>query len=385
MRIGFNFTPYSPGGHGGSEVFLSNVLRELSFIDNKNEYIIYGRKDSLESYAPAKGNFRIFALPDFVLSSRVKRILGEQFLLPALCARHKLDCLISNYVVPLLAPCPQITILHDVIFKRYPETLEPLKLAYWRYMLPASTRKSALVMTVSQFSAQEIRTLIAHTANKVAVTVEGVRPTLQLAVSHTDANPSDLPINGRYLLCVATFGPHKNLTKLVEAFAMVASDYPDLRLVFVGGAKTSDAKRYRDQVQETINNYSLNDRVDFLGHISDAMLANIYFHAQCLVLPSLYEGFGLPIIEAQTFGCPIVCSAVASMPEIAGDAALTFDPHSPLSIAESLKLVLNDEKKRHAMSAASLENVKRFSWKNAAEDLLRSITSLEVPDNRGWA
>lgn len=373
MRIGFNLMPYSPGGHGGAEVYISNLIRVLGAVDKENEFYLFGPKETVKEYAPQKSNFYVVELPSLFGRSRIMRVLGEQLFLPLLCKRFNLNYLVSNYVVPVLASCKHVVVVHDALFRRYPELFEPLKLTYWKYMLPLSVNKSRFVITVSRFSANEICTFFPKAHGKLYVTTEGVRPNLISNGSKELDNLQGLYLTTPYILCVATFGKHKNIKTLVSAFGLVASEFPGLSLILVGGARTPDARDYKKEVMQEVNTLNLKERIIFIGHISDYQLANLYKNAEIFVLPSLYEGFGLPIIEAQSFGCPVICSNAASMPEVAGKAALTFDPKSAESIAENIRTVLIDDDLRSRLSHASLENVKRFSWERAAADLIALI------------
>lgn len=370
MRIGFNLLPYSPGVHGGAEVFLSNVINALGRLNPQNRYVLMGGKHTIEYYIPPKGNFETVGIPIPPRGSRLARAFLEQTMLPIICAKQGLDCIISNYVSPLIANCARVVIIHDMLYRRYGEVLERPKLLYWRLMLPASIRWSASVGTVSEFSRSEIEAFHPAVKNRIFVTTEGIRPSL------ASAQPSGVPFGLRpqaYLLCVATFGKHKNLQRLLYAFANLPNDCSEFCLVFVGAARTPDAKEYRTSVQRLIAQLGLTSRVIFTDHVCDAELASLYRDAFALVLPSLYEGFGLPVIEAQFFGCSVLCSNTASLPEVAGHGALMFDPTSVESIRDAILTLRNGRELRDQLLEAGRDNVSRFSWQEAATGLMRAI------------
>lgn len=370
MNIAFNFLPYSPSVHGGAEVYLTNVLIAMSNLEIGHRLFLIAERTALRAYLTEKVSAEAIALTLPFSHMRAVRVLAEQFIIPLLCIKNKIDCIISNYVSPLMSPCSKIVIVHDMIYRRHPETFEPMKLHYWKKTLPTSIRRSTAVVTVSKFSAHEIETFFPATKNRLFVTVEGIRPSLaDSLLEYCSTGSPSRP----YLLCVATFGKHKNLDMLVKALAELPATFHGTKLVFVGAARTPDAKEYRISLESLIHQLALDSRVVFMDHVPDAQLAALYRGALALVLPSLYEGFGLPIIEAQHLGCPVLCSNVASIPEIAGEAAVMFDPRSVDSIRDAIALLLGNAELAERLRVLGYQNVKRFSWEKAAEQLLAAI------------
>jgi glycosyltransferase involved in cell wall biosynthesis len=354
MKIGINLLPYTGTSHGGSEIYLRSVADELSKNANNKVVIIEKVKNCMLLKMLKKRSLRVFA---------------EQIILPRVIKKNNIDCLISNYVGSFFVPCPQIVIVHDMLYQRYPEVFERLKLLYWKIMIPISIRYSSAVGTVSQFSADEIAYF--YGANKkLFVTVEGIRQSLM----GRQVNSLPVPMyNFKYLLCVATFGKHKNLNKLVQAFAGLPPSHSDVSIVFVGAARTPDAIEYKASLKELVVSLGVDSRVIFEDHVLDEKLASLYKGALALVLPSLYEGFGLPIIEAQYWGCPVLCSNIASMPEIAGEGALTFNPHSINSIRNTISLLLSHPEMGEQLRSNGYNNVEQFSWEKAASQIMTSV------------
>ncbi|MDH5647869.1 MAG: glycosyltransferase family 4 protein [Candidatus Heimdallarchaeota archaeon] len=351
--------PYSQDKHGGAEVFLSNVADTLAKREDVQIVkIISGKKAQSE---------KIISIP--TLKTRVGRVISEQLLLPMVVRKLKLDVLLSNYVVPVFAPCENIAIIHDMIYRKYPRTLEKKKLIYWRAFIPLTILVSRSIITVSEFSKKEIVSAFPLALKKTYVCVEGVKPSMVLA----QGKFSKRIINEKYVLCVATFGKHKNIINLVDAFSRLNSGLSKIQLVLVGAARTPDAREYRLKIKLLIQLKNLNSKVVFLDHVSDFDLANLYHNAECLVLPSLYEGFGLPIIEAQYNNCPVICSSEASLPEIAGNSALYFNPKSADSIKNALENILFDSHLRAQLQSLGWDNIKQFTWAKAAEQVLYAI------------
>jgi len=370
MRIGINFLPYFFEKHGGAEIYLENIIPHILCRYNCHQLFLFGELESVGKYISDGCKIKCLDVSGIWKRSRITRSIAEQLLLPLLCARNKIDCLVSNYVVPLFAPCKTVVIVHDLLYRRYPETFEWLKLFYWSKMIPLSIWRSSSVVTVSQFSAKEIGTYHPSARKKIFITVEGIRSSLALVRESVKCDK--LPPSP-FLLCVATFGKHKNLHTLLEAFSILLNDYPNTSFIIVGAAHTPDARKHESDLRKLSKELGIEQKIKFAGHLSDEELAFTYKHAIALVLPSLYEGFGLPIIEAQSFGCPVICSNRASLPEIAGHAAITFDPTSVLSIRDSMTTVLEQSELREKLRHDGHKNVSRFSWDKAANQLMEAI------------
>jgi len=366
MKVGINLLPYGFGSHGGAEVYLRNIISALGKVANQHEIVLLKFKDtSNDSKLPA------IEIPCCFTNNRIMRIIAEQMFLPFTCRKHRIDCLVSNYVVPILNGISNIVILHDMLLHRYPEVFEPSKLLFWKLMIPASIRHSKAVVTVSKFSAQEIINFYPEAAGKIFTTVEGVRPSL--LKNNSSEGLIDKYIGEKYLLCVATFGRHKNLHLLLKVFSMLPEEMANLSLIFVGAARTPEALQYQRELKNFIDQVGLAKKIIFVGHVSDKRMAALYRNALACILPSLYEGFGLPVIEAQTLGCPVICSDRASLPEVAGGAALLFDPFSPESLRDRIIKVAKDSEMRQKMILGGFRNASKFSWEKAAFQLLEAI------------
>jgi glycosyltransferase involved in cell wall biosynthesis len=371
MRVGINLLPYTAESHGGAEVYLRSISNALSKKLEGHRIFIIGTREVVNSACRANTVLEPIMVPRVLNGSRLERIILEQTLLPILCSMYKLDCIVSNYVSPIIAPCPKVTVIHDTIFKRYPETLERLKLLYWRLMIPFSILCSAAIATVSHFSAEEIATFYPRAKPRLFVTVEGVRPSLMAVKIGGNNEVHDYSVP--YLLCVTSYGKHKNLDSMMRALATLPKEAYDVRLVLVGAARTLDAIKYRAGLEALIDELGLAKRVEFANYVSDEELAGLYRNALGLILPSLYEGFGLPVIEAHRFGCPVLCSNMASLPEIAGDGALLFDPTSVESIAQAVMTLLDSRTLRQQLAENGYKNAERFSWEKAASELKAAI------------
>ncbi len=369
MRIGINFLPYSMGYRGGAEVYLLNIARKLVALYPNYDWKFYGDYQLLATFTLEK-NQKIVPL-QWGMKNRVERIMLEQTWLAWRASYDQLDCLLSNYVSPVLSRIPVITIVHDMLLKRYPDLIERPKRFYWNIMLPTSIRHSASVVTVSQFSKQEILNFYPFAQHKIFVTVEGINPTIaQFKKNHRNIT-SDL--SSPYLLCVSSFGQHKNLTILLEALSSLNTDLSDLQLIFVGSANTPDAIEYLNKMRTHIALLGIQEKVHFLGHVTAEKLAMLYQQAVAVVIPSLYEGFGLPVIEAQFFETPVLCANTASLPEIAGNSAIFFDPHSSQTLKKAILTLVNSANIQQEIIQQGMENIQRFTWEHAAQQMMTAI------------
>jgi glycosyltransferase involved in cell wall biosynthesis len=177
-------------------------------------------------------------------------------------------------------------------------------------------------------------------------------------------------IAGKYVLFVGTLQPRKNIVRLTEAFSKL--EEKDLNLVVVG----KKGWQY-EEILDAPKKYNVEKKVLFLDSVSDSDLFSLYKNAQCFVLPSLYEGFGLPILEAMQYGCPVITSNVSSLPEAGGDAALYFDPLNIEDMAQKIKMVLTDTNLREEMIKKGYNQIKKFSWEKTAKETLEVLESLK--------
>lgn len=299
------------------------------------------------------------------------RILWEQIVAPVASARAALDVLFCPVnVVPLACPVPSVVTVHDLAFLAYPTAFHVAKRRYLTTMTRLSVHRAHRVIAVS-----------AHTRDDL-VHHFGVRPE-RIAVIPNAADeryrPADDPatvarfkaehhLPDRFILFVGTLEPRKNLRRLIEAFALFSDAEADVRLVIVGasGWLTSD-------LAPLVQAHGLSDRITFTGYVPDDDLPRWYQAATVFCYPSLYEGFGLPVLEAMACGTPVVTSRTSSLPEIAGDAALLIDPTDVDGIARALRTVLAGDARRQQMSAAGIARSRLYAWERTAADTLDVI------------
>src|SRR6185436_9456332 len=306
MRIGVNALYLIPGGVGGTEIYLRCLLDALAGIDAINQYLVFTNRETGRDLAPAASNFK--TVPQAVrATSRPARILWEQMVLPIAAARLRVDVMLNpGFTAPILCACPQVTVFHDLQHKRHPEYFRWFELPFWNLLLFWSAHVSRRIFAVSAATASDLQKYYRLPASRVSVVTHGVDPAFfELAARRQPQ---------RFLLAVSTLHPHKNLDGLLNAFVIFRRSHPDFRLVICGmhGFSTARLHELREQL-------GLRDAVDFPGWIPREDLYDIYARAWAFVYPSLFEGFGLPVLEALAAGVPSACSNIEPLASIAGD------------------------------------------------------------------
>lgn len=294
--------------------------------------------------------------------SRFSKMVWSQTQLPLLASGDQIDLFWGpTHRLPRLlnSSIAQVVTIHDLVWKEASETMRPLSLMVERRLMPAAIKQADLVMVDSNSTAHGIAKYFPQFAHKVRVVYLGVSQLLNVA--STLCLPS-LEITKPYFLFVGTIEPRKNLPRLLEAFSSLPKFYRDeFSLVIAGGGGWGEI-----DLEMLIQKNDLQDSVRLLGYIDDNRLHNLYLHARFLVMPSLYEGFGLPLVEAMQYGTPILTSKAGSMPEIAGDAAMLIDPFEVDSIAKGLEKMLSDDAFIELLRSNALVRANHFSWEKCA-------------------
>lgn len=272
---------------------------------------------------------------------------------------------------PRFSPVPTAISIMDLSYIHFPQLFKKNDLYQLKNWTKLSAKKAKKIFTISEFSKNDIIKTYGVSKENVVVTYPGIKQDLGLKIK--DLSMEDLykkfGIKGEYILFVGTLQPRKNIVKLIEAFAKLKED--KLELVIVG-------KRgwlYED-ILSAPQKFDVSERVKFLDFVSDDDLANLYKNALCFVLPSLYEGFGLPVLEAMKNGCPVLISNVSSLPEAGGDAAIYFDPRNADEISKAIKRVIEDKNLRDEMVKKGYAQVKKFSWEKTARQTLKVLEEL---------
>jgi len=286
----------------------------------------------------------------------------EQLSVPLALRRARADLFHApHYVVSPLTPCPYIVTIHDCIHLRFPQYL-PNRMAYTyaRRMMSLAARRSRRVLTVSNASKQDILHYLRVPADKVEVIYNALDARLATPPTQDDIDRvrQRFQLTAPFILYAGNIKPHKNVDRLIEAYAILRRrGVESARLLIIG----DEISKYPN-LRRLVHRFQLHQHVRFLGFVPDATLAVLYQLASVFVFPSLYEGFGLPPLEAMAAGAPVITSNVSSLPEVVGDAALLIDPMDAGAIADAMARVLGDEALRAELVRRGHERVKAFSW-----------------------
>lgn len=370
MRIGFNGR-YVQKTLSGIEYYLLNLISELGRVDRDNEYFIFINRNEFENghaagvLSESGANVRVSGWPS---GSRLSRLIWDYMALGADLRRERIDLFHGpSFSVPLVKTCPCVVTVHDMAFRHTPESYTHLNRYYFKVLLPSATRKSRAIITDSINSKKDIVEMLPVDADKVHVVYPGVDPDFKIPGNGAEGVEKKYKIGGPFILTVSgLITPRKNLDTLIRAYnRLKKSDGFDRRLVVVG----KEAWSYRG-VFELVEKLGLQKDVLFTGPVPKEDLIGLYSAAELFAFPSLYEGFGFPVLEAMAIGTPVVCSDVSSLPELAGDACLLINPLSEEELAAAIAKVAGDKSLSQAMSIAGKERSKKFTWRRAAERTL---------------
>jgi glycosyltransferase involved in cell wall biosynthesis len=294
--------------------------------------------------------------------------LGWQ--LAAARRRHRIDLLHVQYRLPLVPLGPCACTVHDTLFETHPQFFEPGFVRMSRFTSRIAMRRSALLFTVSEFSRGEMVRLYGVDPGRIAITHNAIDARRFHPERTDDAGATGIAavralglVPGGYICTVGRLEPRKNHVNLLRAYAMLPPGRPPLVIV---GQRDFDSEPIHAAVREL----GLGPDVHFLDNVPDGALPALVRHCRVFAYPSFAEGFGMPVLEAMASGVPVVTSSTTSLPEVAGEAAITADPHSPSDIARALNLLVFDETARSRAVVAGLAQAARFSWRASAEVLV---------------
>ncbi|MDE6532921.1 MAG: glycosyltransferase family 4 protein [Muribaculaceae bacterium] len=374
MKIAINCAFFQPKG-GGIKEYIHNLVENLDKIDEENEYVIYVLKDYFE-YAKNGLNtrFRIKSLPfkGKGLFNTIIRSSFEQFYWSKEEKKEKWDIFHSPFFHgPTLKSAKLILTVHDLRFFRYPETYPFLRYQFLRRAVKKSINKADKIISISQFTKNEIIEAYHIPEDRIRVIHEAINPN---HFSKSNLSPydemkikdlKDVP----FLLSVGHLEPRKNYERLIDAFGIVKRNLSfNPKLVIIG-------KKGHD-FTNTIHKIQQDKDIIYLNFVSQELLNWLYENTSLFVFPSIYEGFGFPPLEAGMHGSISAVSAVSSMPEVCGDAVLYFDPFKIDSIGDVLIKALSDESIKSSLSGKMKKQLLGFSWKKNAEETLDTYKSI---------
>ncbi len=266
----------------------------------------------------------------------------------------------TSHYAPRLSPVPTVISVMDLSYIHFPELFKKRDLYKLTNWTKYSSLKAKKIITISNSSKNDIIKFYKIPAEKIEVVYPGIK---EIKKSSMNKIPAKYGVEGDFILYIGTLQPRKNVAKLIEAVSLLEDK--KVQLVIIG----KKGWKY-EEILEAPKKYQVEERIKFLNFVPDQDLPAFYSNAICYVLPSLYEGFGLPILEAMQHGCPVLTSNISSLPEAGGDAAVYFDPYNVDDIASKIEKVMKSDGLREEMKKKGNEHVKNFSWEKSAKKVL---------------
>lgn len=344
----------------GNEVYVRNLLEGFAALDQKSEFVAYTSVRGAEEFVPSRFKTRRVSDNPFI---RLGLDLSR-------CVRaDRPDLLHVQYTAPILCPAPIVVSVHDVSYLEHPEFFTRPRRLQLEFTVERTIRRAAKILTLSEFSRQGIARAYNLDPAKIAVV-----PAACSEIFRPVARPKAKAfVEGRFqvdqpfILSVGDLQPRKNQIGLIHAFEELVAACPELphHLVMVGKDTW-----FAPRVRQVAENSPFGNRIHFTGYVDDQELLQIYNACDIFMFPSFYEGFGIPILEAMACGRAVACANTSAMPEVAGQAAVLFDPHSIEEMMQAMRNLLHNAELRGRMERLGLQNAASFTWKRTARQTL---------------
>lgn len=355
---------------GGNETYIRNLIRALAALDADNRYTIYlanaqAAAEWQNGFVAQHPNFSVRLLPPPTPLVRVPVFLTYEL------RRRPVDVLHVQYTAPPFCNAPVVATIHDLAFEHLPETFTRRGSLQLKLTVRRTARRAARIATVSEYSRQDLLRTYRLAPEKVVTTYNGIEPhfTAQPRAADEAAQVRQrFGIAREFLLAVGSLQPRKNLERLIRTYARLRREQPDFapQLVIVGRKLW-----LAESIFAEVSRQPWASDVILTGYVSDDDLPALYRTASAFVYPSLFEGFGLPPLEAMACGTPVITSNISSLPEVAGSAALLIDPLNEQELAAALQRILNDQPLRARLRAEGVRQAAKFTWRDAAEKTLQ--------------
>ena len=355
---------------GGNETYIRNLIRALAALDADNRYTIYlanaqAAAEWQNGFVAQHPNFSVRLLPPPTPLVRVPVFLTYEL------RRRPVDVLHVQYTAPPFCNAPVVATIHDLAFEHLPETFTRRGSLQLKLTVRRTARRAARIATVSEYSRQDLLRTYRLAPEKVVTTYNGIEPhfTAQPRAADEAAQVRQrFGIARGFLLAVGSLQPRKNLERLIRTYARLRREQPDFapQLVIVGRKLW-----LAESIFAEVSRQPWASDVILTGYVGDDDLPALYRTASAFVYPSLFEGFGLPPLEAMACGTPVITSNISSLPEVAGSAALLIDPLNEQELAAALQRILNDQPLRARLRAEGVRQAAKFTWRDAAEKTLQ--------------
>jgi glycosyltransferase involved in cell wall biosynthesis len=366
LKVGLNLLHLVPGQTGGSEIYARQLIPAL-LQSGGPELVAFASREgapALRAEAWAT-DAEIVEIP-VSGASRGRRVLAEQTLLPWAVHRTRVDLLHNLFTtVPAAPGVPQVTTILDLIYKRFPDAHSGVRSLGMRMLVPLSARRSKRIIAISEATRSDVVSFLGVDPGRVDVTY------LASAASEAVEPESESTLRERHslgespiVLSLSAHRPHKNLERLIDAVAVLERPF----VLVIPGYET----QWEGELAAHVRRRGVQERVRLIGWLDDAELEGLYASATCMVFPSLAEGFGLPVLEAMERGLPVASSNATSLPEVAGEAALYFDPLDVPAMTGAVERLLADAKECERLAEAGREQAAHFTWERTADGTRRS-------------
>lgn len=368
VRIAIDYTPaYEQGGGIGR--YVRELTAALIRSDTQITYKLFVSGASRHKLPHLQGDNFVWK-PTRLTPRWLARIWYRAYLpIPVEVFTGRVDLYhATDFVLPPTCSATRTVLtVHDLSFVRVPETTSPRLKAYLDVAVPKSVKRADYVLADSQATKDDLVDLYQISPDKISVLLSGV----DRRFVRVNDRSSVLTTRNRYhfgsrpyIFSIGTVQPRKNYGRLIQALGAIRAEGYDIDLVIAGGRGWLE-----DPIYETISKLKMDEHVHFIGFASEEDLPLLYSGAECVVFPSLYEGFGLPVLEGMACGTPVITSNISSLPEVAGDAALLVNPYDTDAITDAIRQILSDQTLRMTLIQKGYNRAKQFSWEAAAEKL----------------
>lgn len=368
MNIAVDLTPV-PKSKAGVGRYIVNLVEWLQKIDNKNNYYLIVQDDDKDSFPVKNTNFRQVPVKSKYLRNVLLRLVWEQIILPFKLKKLNADILHSpHYTIPYFSLVKSVVTFHDMTYFIIPQMHTLIKRFMFRAYIRLTAKRAAGILSVSDSTAQDMVRLLGMDRSKIAVTPLGVDERFFETINPDHSILESYGIDKEYFLYVGTIEPRKNLVRLIKAYSCLSSEAKDKYRLVICGQK---GWMY-NEVLELIQTDGLEDHIRFTGFVKDEDLPAIYRGAKLFLYVSLYEGFGIPLIEAMARGVPCITSDLSSMKEIAGEACLKINPYEENEIKNAIIELLKNEELYDSLKEKGMAQAKKFRWIDCAKKTLEA-------------
>jgi glycosyltransferase involved in cell wall biosynthesis len=374
MRIGVNTLFLIPGEVGGTETYLRQTLLAMAEYFSEVSLVLFTNRENDAVLKNDLARFKQveFVLLDFAATNRYSRIIREQVELPGKIHESNVDVVWSpGYTAPLFCSCPQVVTVPDMQYKNFPQDLTFLARFVTDVLVKMAVKRSRRIIAISNFAKDEITKYTGVQKEKIDVTYLAADPAFGELVPFEERKTllsSLIPLDRPYILSVANTYPHKNMHALVRAFGKIMNEITH-NLIIVGNARLGET-----EYQKALNLISDRNRIIRLQKLPFQQLVSLYQGCDLFTFPSLYEGFGLPVLEAMLAGVPVVTTNKASIPEVGGDSVFYTDGYDIDELSAIMQKVLGMTlKEKQEWCRKAISRAKSFSWKATAQGMLQSF------------